>query len=390
MGHFVFSVGDASGDLYASRITRKLKSLKPDCHISGIGGLLMQKEGAHLWAFTPPFGAFGLFSSLKVAPYHWLLLNKMKRSLLANPPDLFLPIDFGTFNRPLVRLLGRLGRKVFYYVPPSFVGESPEKVHRLVSPSVVFSPIYWWQKEILEKARAQIREFGHPLVDILTPYLTISPKVARDRLQLPSDRPIVALLPGSRRTTVADHARVLFRSAEKVHHLTGAHFAVALPDGWRREWIEPRIRPFLPAAAFSLHIGHSHWVLRASDVAVCAAGTATLEAAYLGTPSIAFFRTHIANRLQLHWLRFKGLSVDRLGPFALPNRILRQQVMPELIGWTATEENLMDCLYHLIKDPDAQSQMTTDLIKVRDSMGEPGVLERVSQFVSEWAGERTV
>ncbi len=380
----MFSVGDSSGDLYASFLIQKLKLLKGEWYVSGVGGALMASAGASLWGFTPPFGAFGFAASFKVGPYHWVLYRKMRRTLQSHPPDLFIPVDFGTFNRPLVCMLRQLGKKVFYFVPPSFFGESAARVRRLVGPSVIFSPIYWWQKEILQRAGAQMVEFGHPLVDILRPVLGVSQLDARHRLKLPTDRMIVGLFPGSRRTTVSDHALVLFQSAETVARYCPVHFALALPHGWRREWIDSFIPPSFDARSLSVHIGTSHLVLRASDLAICAAGTVTLEAAYLGVPSLAFFRTNLANRLQVHWLRWRGLSLERLGPFALPNRILGRIVMPELVAWSATEESLTDWFLRLIGDRDQREKMKRDLEKIRETMGEPGVFDRIGQFLVQW------
>ncbi len=384
-----FSVGDASGDMYAAEVAKALRRICPDWQLEGIGGSEMLKAGIKLWRYTTPFSAFGLWSSVQNAVRFWLLTAQQVRShLLRNPPDLFVPVDLGAFNRPLLLPLVKKGVKVFYFVPPSFWGVPVERLRKYAHPNIVFAPIYDWQREKLLLAGAKVVEFGHPLIDILRPYLEISTARARTQLKLPLDKTVIGLFPGSRLTTVRENLPLLLQTAEllKRSH-PDAHFAIGLPEGWQLKWVRSLLERHARDLNFSLLFGQSRVLLRACDVAILVAGTVTLEAACLGTPSVAVFWMGLLNRLQVHWLRWRGVNALELGPFALPNRILGEIVMPEFVGWAATPKRVAESVDQLLCDSKLREQMRRHLTKVWDRLGEPGVALRIANFLLSWFSE---
>ncbi|MFA0734891.1 MAG: hypothetical protein OGMRLDGQ_001391 [Candidatus Fervidibacter sp.] len=145
-----FSVGDASGDMYAASVARAIKQLRNSWVLEGIGGSEMLKAGVKLLRYTTPFSAFGFWSALQTSVRFWALTAWRVRSvLMRNPPDLFVPVDLGAFNRRLLLPLAEKGAKVFYFVPPSFWGVNPERLRKYAHPNIVFAPIYQWQSDLL-------------------------------------------------------------------------------------------------------------------------------------------------------------------------------------------------------------------------------------------------
>ncbi|GBC97516.1 Lipid-A-disaccharide synthase [bacterium HR17] len=381
-----FSVGDASGDLYAAAVVHHLQRLRPRWRYEGIGGVRLLRAGTHLWGITPAFSAFGAWSALRTGVTLWALLQRTRRRLLADPPTLFVPVDFGAFNRRLLTPLAARGVRVFYFVPPSFWGELPERLRRYVHPNIVFAPIYAWQREKLLQAGAQVLEFGHPLVDILAPMRALPPHEARQRCKLPDDRRVVSLFPGSRLMTVRENLPILLQVSHQLWRCDPTlQFALGLPPEWRSDWVAPLLARWGNRIPLSVHIGQSHELLRASDLALLVAGTVTLEAACLQTPSIAVFWTGFLNRLQVHWLRWRGVNVMELGPFALPNRILGDTVMPEFIGWAASVERLAATAWQLLTDEAHREQMRQRFADLWQRLGEPGACFRVAKFLVQWA-----
>ncbi|MCX7968693.1 MAG: hypothetical protein N3B10_09445 [Armatimonadetes bacterium] len=387
-----FSVGDASGDMYAAEVAKALKRVCPDWQLEGIGGSEMLKAGIKLWRYTTPFSAFGFWSSVQNAIRFWLLTAKQVRSrLLRNPPDLFVPVDLGAFNRPLLLPLAQKGVKVFYLVPPSFWGVDSERLKKYAHSNIVFAPIYEWQRDKLQQAGAQVIEFGHPIVDILRPYLEVSSSDARTRLRLPLDKPVIGLFPGSRLTTVKENLPLLLKTAEQLNRsIPKVHFAIGLPEGWRLNWVKANLERYGRGLPFSLLFGQSRILMRACDVAILVAGTVTLEAACLGTPSVAVFWMGFLNRLQVHWLRWKGVNVLELGPFALPNRILGEIVMPEFVGWMAKPERIATSVERLLNDKNQREQVRHRLTKVWNKLGEPKVGLRIANFLVQWLSEQWI
>ncbi|MEZ8222199.1 lipid-A-disaccharide synthase [Candidatus Fervidibacteria bacterium JGI MDM2 JNZ-1-D12] len=385
-----FSVGDTSGDMYAAEVAKALKRVCPDWQLEGIGGSEMLKAGVKLRRYTTPFSAFGFWSSVQNAIRFWFVTaQRIRLHLLRNPPDLFVPVDLGAFNRPLVLPLAQKGVKVFYFVPPSFWGVPADRLKKYAHPNIVFAPIYDWQRDKLKQAGAQVIEFGHPLIDILRPYLEISSSDARTKLRLPLDKPVIGLFPGSRLTTVRENLPLLLQTAELlIRSRPDVYFAIGLPEGWQLNWVKSLLERYGRNLPFSLLFGQSRVLLRACDVAILVAGTVTLEAACLGTPSVAVFRMGLLNRLQVHWLRWKGINVLRLGPFALPNRILGEIVMPEFIGWMAKPERIAAAIEQLLADTNQRERIQHRLTKVWDKLGEPKVGLRIANFLVQWLVEK--
>ncbi len=385
-----FSVGDTSGDMYAAEVAKALKRVCPDWQLEGIGGSEMLKAGVKLRRYTTPFSAFGFWSSVQNAIRFWFVTaQRIRLHLLRNPPDLFVPVDLGAFNRPLVLPLAQKGVKVFYFVPPSFWGVPADRLKKYAHPNIVFAPIYDWQRDKLKQAGAQVIEFGHPIIDILRPYLEISSSDARTKLRLPLDKPVIGLFPGSRLTTVRENLPLLLRTAELlIRSRPDVYFAIGLPEGWQLNWVKSLLERYGRNLPFSLLFGQSRVLLRACDVAILVAGTVTLEAACLGTPSVAVFRMGLLNRLQVHWLRWKGINVLGLGPFALPNRILGEIVMPEFIGWMAKPERIAVAIEQLLADTNQRERIQHRLTKVWDKLGEPKVGLRIANFLVQWLVEK--
>jgi len=385
-----FSVGDTSGDMYAAEVAKALKRVCPDWQLEGIGGSEMLKAGVKLRRYTTPFSAFGFWSSVQNAIRFWFVTaQRIRLHLLRNPPDLFVPVDLGAFNRPLVLPLAQKGVKVFYFVPPSFWGVPADRLKKYAHPNIVFAPIYDWQRDKLKQAGAQVIEFGHPLIDILRPYLEISSSDARTKLRLPLDKPVIGLFPGSRLTTVRENLPLLLQTAELlIRSRPDVYFAIGLPEGWQLNWVKSLLERYGRNLPFSLLFGQSRVLLRACDVAILVAGTVTLEAACLGTPSVAVFRMGLLNRLQVHWLRWKGINVFGLGPFALPNRILGEIVMPEFIGWMAKPERIAVAIEQLLADTNQRERIQHRLTKVWDKLGEPKVGLRIANFLVQWLVEK--
>ncbi len=383
-----FSVGDASGDLYAASLARALRRRCPDWQLEGIGGIEMLRAGVQVWRYTPAFSAFGMWSSVQAAIRFWLVTAWLvQKKLLSSPPHLFIPIDLGAFNRRLLLPLAERGVRIFYFVPPSLWGVPSERLRKYAHPNIVFAPIYEWQREKWVQAGAQVCEFGHPLADILLPYREVTVSEARAKLRLPSSFPLVALFPGSRLTTVKENLPLLLQAAQQIRiRFPKVHFAIGIPAGWEEAWVPPMLRRYSGNLPYSVHFGCSRWLLKACDLALLVGGTITLEAACLGTPSVMVFWMGALNRLQVHWLRWRGVQVLSLGPFALPNRLLGEMVMPELVGWQATPQRIADLTTELLQNGEARERMRQRLLQVWEKLGPTGTADRIAEFLRQWMG----
>lgn len=377
----LFCVGDASGDLYASLLIPRIRDRQPDVQFSGLGGHMMQQSGANLLVLSNRWSSIGLLPSLRAAasPEAWGMYKQLKKSLRENPPDVFVPVDFGAVNTRLIAYATKHNVKTVYYVPRSFFTASPRKIRRLVSKNVQIVPIFEWQLNAYRNQGGQTHYFGHPLLDTLPS----SPNREEVRAQLNVGRgPLVALLPGSRHMEVRDHLPIMLNAARLVRQrIPDVEFLCACAPSVRQGMINVIVKRYGNDLGIRLVTDGAAKALAASDAAILEMGTVALEAACLDVPSIAIFWTGATNRLQAHMIRRKWQREF----YALPNMILGRMAMPELIIWTCSPERIATGIVNLLTNDNARLKMLHDFEEVRSSLGEPGVSDKVANLILQTA-----
>ncbi|MCS7301194.1 MAG: hypothetical protein NZ556_06530, partial [Fimbriimonadales bacterium] len=210
----LITAGEASGDLYGADLALTLQTRLPNVRLYGVGGARMQQAGVTLLADSRTWGAIGIVESLKVAPRIYAAFRRVKQFLRQQRPDLFIPIDFGAFNMPLCCYAKRLGVRVMYYIPPSSWRRERQGSDLPRCTNQVLTP-FAWSAELLRTMGAQAHWIPHPLLRLARP--TETKAAFCERLGLDPLRPIVALLPGSRRHEVHALTPLYARVAETVY-----------------------------------------------------------------------------------------------------------------------------------------------------------------------------
>ncbi|MCX7924208.1 MAG: hypothetical protein N2554_00175, partial [Fimbriimonadales bacterium] len=275
--------GEASGDLYGADLAQRLRACVPDLEIHGVGGARMDAAGVRLIADSRAWGAIGVVESLKVAPIVAFAFQRVKRFLKAVRPDLVVPIDFGAFNAPLCRWAKAQGMRVVYYIPPGSWRRERQGADLPHCTELILTP-FQWSASTLQAMGARAEWIPHPLLRMAQPSET---KAAFcERLGLDRYRPIIALLPGSRRHEVRALTPLYARVADSVYSLMPeAQFVISVAPHFNPDWIHSLwsdgSRQWVPTETRSV------WDLLAhADAAIVCSGTATLEAALLNTPML--------------------------------------------------------------------------------------------------------
>jgi lipid-A-disaccharide synthase len=298
--------------------------------------------------------------------------NRLLRLLEERPDAVFLPIDAPGLNLGLARAARRMGRRVVYYVAPQVWAWGEGRVRRLRADVDLLLLLFRFEEESLRGAGVPVTWVGHP-AGALHPDETAR-AAARAALGLAEDEPLLALLPGSRRGEAARHlGPMLDAAAHLVNRLPG-RLRVAVSDAGPvgplrrrgaigRAW--DRVGPIH-------HTGEAASLLRAADAAAVASGTATLEAAALGTPLVIVYRT---GRLNYEIAR-RLVRVPRIG---LPNLVLGEGVAPELIQGRATGPEIAAALGRLLADPTARRAQRSAFGRLPDLLGGPGSGARAAE-----------
>ncbi len=338
---FAMVAGEASGDLLAGLLLGGLRARWPNLVAQGIGGPKMAAQGFEAWWPHDKLAVRGYVEVLS----HYRELSGIRQQLgdrvLAEKPDLFIGVDAPDFNLDLEARLKAGGIRTVHFVSPSiwaWRGKRIEKIRQAVDAVLCIFP---FEPEIYAKSGIAAHYVGHPLADTIP--LEVPRAAARAALGL-ADEPVVALLPGSRRSEIQYIAPRLFAAAAEMARLrSGLRFILPVVPGLRHQ-IEPLRRQYADRVTVELLDGLSHEALAACDVTLIASGTATLEAALFKRPMVITYAMHA-----LSWQMMKRMKYQ---PWVgLPNILLRDFAVPELIQGDATPERLAHATLAWLDDP---------------------------------------
>ncbi len=379
------SVGETSGDLYASYLAKAIAEEIPGAKMWGMGGYNMAKAGVSLLVYSSPKGAIGVVEALKVVPFFLTAYTKVKISLSRNPPDVLLLVDFGAFNLRLGKWAKKRGIPVLYFIPPgSWRREVGRSVHHLKKAADKVICIFPWNQKALQEEGVEAYFFGHPLLDILEKE---EKEIARAGLGL-KEVPTLGLLPGSREQELRYILPTILRAVPFLKkHIPMLQFVLAPPEGalqslkncLPRGW--EMSRNSLRGDGYTVYLreGQSWRVMNASDALIVASGTATLEAAILETPMLIIYKGSPLTHLEYHLRRLRFPYVS------LPNIILGRKEFPELIQEQAIPPLLANLALQLLINEDVRSRQFQLFKEIKGNLGEKGTFKRTAIFVREMA-----
>jgi lipid-A-disaccharide synthase len=374
MTRVLISCGEASGDLYAAALVEELRRREPGIEIAGFGGPRLAAAGATLLEDYRHYSVTGLAEVVKQLPRTWALYRRLVGAARQAPPDVFVPIDFPDFNFRLASALDRQGIPVVYYVAPQLWAWREGRLDTMRRFASLVLPIFPFEPEIYERAGIPVEFVGHPLVDL------IPPPANRDAVLreagLDPERPVLAVLPGSRRNEVhrilPDLVTAMPLLAERV---PGIQALVARAPNLDDELFAPldaaRADARVPIAILD---GRADDVLSAADVVLTASGTATVQTALHEKPMVIVYRVS-----ELSY--FLGRRFVKVDTFGMANLIAGKKVATELIQGFFTPERVASEVARLFLDADAAEAMREEWRGVKHRLGDGGASGRAADAI---------
>ena len=368
------SSGEPSGDLYAADLVRHLRARAGELDVFGLGGDRLQAEGGRLLAHVRDLAVVGLLEVLG----HLRRLRGIFRTVLEevdrDPPDCAVLVDYAEFNLRLARELKRRRVPVAYYVSPQVWAWRQGRVRAIRESVAHMLVIFPFEERVYREAGVPVTFVGHPLVELARP--------AEDRVAflsargLDPARPVLAVLPGSRRQEVA-------------HNLPPIAGALRLlrarrPDVQAVLAVAPSLDPGgFDAALSGLHVvpvvGDTHRLLSVSTVGIVASGTATVEAALMDLPMVVVYR--------LSALTYAlGRPFVRVPHYAMANLIAEREVVKELIQGAFRPESVASEVQALLEVPSRRQAVRDGLSEVRTRLGPKGASARAAEIVAGLLG----
>jgi lipid-A-disaccharide synthase len=379
--------GEPSGDLIAARVLAGVQQADASVRAEGIGGPQLAQQGLALWHPMQALTVFGYLDALKQVPTLVRTYLNVKRRWLQEAPSVFLGIDAPDFNLRLEHTLKQAGIPTVHLVSPSIWAWRYERIHHIreaVSHMLVMFP---FEEALYQKEKIPVTFVGHPLADAIAQEPDRA--AARQRLGLDQNTRVLAMLPGSRASEIKWIAPRFLQTVQRlqkrdpqlhvlvpmvnmarlaefkkilqqypVNHLhilmsnaTTAPARLATPDALvekRDVFAPPLTTPFLTQSATPLARPVAWDALEACDVALVASGTATLETALFKRPMVISYAVSPWVRRIMAWK--SGQQRPYVPWVGLPNVLLNDSVVPELIQEDATPDKLAQAVYEKFTD----------------------------------------
>ena len=374
--------GEPSGDLHASHVAHRLKALCPDITLFGMGGDRMEEASVNLDFHIRDSAVMGFADVVTVLPMFLRKRAHLKRRIRKERPDVLLLVDFAEFNMPLAKYAKNCGVSVVYYIPPKAWAWRSGRAQKLAKWANVVAAIFPFEAEFYRNAGANAEFVGHPLVDFAHTPLTMGE--ARKVLNLggmehtqEQDSLVIGLMPGSRRSEIQHILPVMLEAAANIAKVyPNAQWILPLAPGISRDLIAKCQAELsnieVPPVKIVEHLTYP--VMRASTLLLVTSGTATLEAACIGTPMIILFRTSSFN-----WRIIRSLSpLNRSG---LPNLIAGHDIVPELLQTDLTPKALTELALNFLENPEKRETQQQALQAVYAQLGTSGAAERTAELV---------
>lgn len=375
--------GEPSGDLQAAALARALQHIDPSLQLWGTGGKHMRQAGVEIVEDISAMGVMGVFEALPKLKGIWDTYHRMRARLVERRPDLTIMIDTPAINMRLADLLREHSLRSVYYFPPSAWTTNLERLVKIHSKVDAVVPCFSYNASNYQKAGLEHAFFGHPLVDLFKP---IDCVVAQAKLGIEPNLTYIALLPGSRTHEVRCILPTFIEVARRLRrYRPDLQFLLPIASQAIEDLVRETVGSF---DGIHLIKGHSRWAMASSRMALMASGSATLESALLGIPLVLCYRANSFDYGLGQILRKTGvLNFKRWG---LPNIVLQEDIMPELLQYEANPGRLVMEVMLLLDDTPTRQTQLADLQRIRQTLGGSGVVERVARFTYEFGRGQTV
>jgi len=352
-------VGEASGDQLGAGLIKALQSSHPDAIFEGVGGVKMQALGCTSLYPMETLSVMGFVEPLKRLPELLRMRRGLVKHFIAHPPDVFVGIDAPDFNLGIELRLKKAGIPTVHYVSPSVWAWRQgriKKIARAVDHMLTLLP---FEADFYHHHNVPVTFVGHPLADDLP--LVPDMSSARAQLNLPSDGPVIALLPGSRQSEVALLGQ-LFLDAARLCLKANPELTFVLPaaNPERRQQIDAMLVD-VDDLPITLLDGQSHLAMEAADVVLLASGTTALEAMLLKKPMVVSYKAG--------WLTYAIISRMLKVPYvSLPNLLADRELVPEVLQDDATAETLSILLLERLGDSTLAVKLRSDFTEIHQQI----------------------
>ncbi len=362
--------GEASGDLHGSNLIKALKTKDTDANIRCWGGDLMQQAGGTLVKHYKEMAFMGFFEVLLNLTVIFKNIRFCKNDIQQFKPDVIVFIDYSGFNLRIAEWAKKHGFTTNYYISPQIWASREGRIHKIKRDIDAMYVILPFEKEFYEKKHGfPVHFVGHPLIDAIDNKPAINEAQFRAENKLDNvRRPIIALLPGSRKQEVRKMLSVML---SVISDFNDYQFVIAGAPSLEKSFYEP----FLTNPNVSFVSGKTYDLLGLSYAALVTSGTATLETAMFKVPQVVCYKAN--------WLSYQiAKRIITLDYISLVNLIMKKEVVKELIQGDLNTKNLKSALEKIIDGPDREVQLKA-YSELENKLGGKGASVKVAELITK-------
>lgn len=361
--------GEASGDLHGSNLIKALKVRDPEAVIRCWGGDLMQGAGGDLAKHYKEMAFMGFLEVLMNLGAIFRNIKFCKSDIQAFDPDVLIFIDYSGFNLRIAKWAKEMGYRTNYYISPQIWASREKRIEKIKRDIDAMYVILPFEKDFYEeKHHFPVHFVGHPLVDALEAKQAVESTKFRKENHLDCEKPLVALLPGSRKQEVK---KMLNLMLSVIHDFPEYEFVIAGAPSLDRDFYTP----FLDNPNVGFVLNKTYELLGLSHAALVTSGTATLETALFKVPQVVCYRAN--------WVSYQiAKRIITLKYISLVNLIMDKEVVRELIQSTLTTQNLRLELTKILEGPTRLDQLEA-YEELAKKLGGRGASEKVAGSIVE-------
>lgn len=370
--------GEASSDLHASNLVKAIKEIYPPVKFFGLGGRKLKEQGVNLYFDIVDLAVVGFFEVLK----NLKKFKRIFRGLLAqvdiNKPDLAILIDYPGFNLRLAAELKKRNIPIIYYISPQVWAWGENRVKTIKKLIDLMLVVFEFEEEFYKEYAVPVVFVGHPLLE------TVKPKFSKEelfnRFGLDLENFTFALLPGSREREVKTLLPIMLDTAKLIYKKRPrCQFLVLAAPTVKEEIFHNIISRYqLPICAVS---EMTYDGLSASDFALVASGTATLETAILGKPMAILYKVSFLTWLYLRML----IKIPYIG---MVNIMANQKLVPEFIQYQAKPKKIASFIENILTDSEKLGKIKNLMRCTNRNLGEVGASRRAAGIIVTFMKEK--
>ncbi len=352
--------GEPSGDSLGAGLIDELKKNNPEITFFGIGGPKMRAAGCNTLYDMDRIelmGIDGLFEKLgDILKIRKTLLQKF----LADPPDLFIGIDVPDFNLSLEGKLKKRNIRTIHYVSPTLWAWRGYRIHKIRRAVDHMLTLFPFEEKYYKDQNIPVTCVGHPIADQIDQPDKNLARQTIDR-EIGAGDTVIGLLPGSRRSEVKRLGAVFVQAVEQIHSShPGIKFILPFANEKVAQTFNAVVGDIdhLPIVTLD---GQSRLAMEASDIVILASGTAALEAALLRRPHVVVYKLSTIT----YWLFRRLRHVDH---YSMPNQLLPEPVVPELVQDDATAENIVAEVNKYLENPQLVKQLEHEFMLIHKQL----------------------